>query len=132
RPDTQLILRHLAITFKDYACLHQVLDRSGDIRNLPAQHRSLNRGALLADGEAQHDPIGFEHQREWRLFTNETQAERVAIELLRPRDVDNVDESDNVEFAESGMRHAPIMHRTQDCRKTLIASEYIANATSKR
>ena len=79
--------------------LYQVLYRGGNIRNLPAQHRALDRWTLLAHAEPQHDAVGVEHQRERRLFAQQTQAERVTVELLRTRDIDDGHESNDVVFS---------------------------------
>src|SRR5260370_1266909 len=89
--------------------LLQVSNGGGGVWNLPAHHGAKCGRKLLAHSKPQHDTVGVEHQRERRLFAEQPQPKRVAVEFLRTRDVDDGEEAYDIVFAETGLRHALIM-----------------------
>src|ERR1700733_9902735 len=122
-PDPHLILLHEVVALETYSGLSQVFHRRGDIRDLPAQYRSMGRRKLFTHSQAQHDAVSLKHQRERRLFTHQPQTERVAVEFLRAGNIDNGDEPDDVVLAKSGvLTHLIMMSQFPVCGKTAITS----------
>src|SRR5580658_2686073 len=82
-PDAQVILFDMFVPLEPDSCTFQVSNGRCYVGNLPTEDGANVRGKLPAHSEAEHDAVGIEYQREWRLFGHQTQPKRITVESLR-------------------------------------------------
>ena len=98
-PDSLNVLLEKAVSLKADPGRFELGNRGTNVRHIPAENRTRQVGALLADGGAQHDAVGIEDERKGKVFAHQGQAEGVAIERAGFVDVDDVHECDEILFS---------------------------------